>query len=225
MAIRPGRTCSGNLRDGSPQLVDEGCSVILRLPATPATAASQVGISTPSRESAHLRVTTICFFWNVRNLGRPGNSGSHARSAKYPAATQTAASMILGSSGLASRYHPRMVSGSSGDSTAILWIKNAASSSGGPAIACAQSTRYSRPFLHRRLSDRASLWRSCGGAAVSSLLDTDLSKVHEYMHGSKHPGKDRTGGSFGFAGHNDPVQFRNIRIKRLDGGLKDSLKK
>ncbi len=47
------------------------------------------------------------------------------------------------------------------------------------------------------------------------ILDTDLSKVHDYMHGSKHPGKDRTSGHFGFAGHNDPVQFRNISIMPL----------
>ena len=47
------------------------------------------------------------------------------------------------------------------------------------------------------------------------ILDTDLSKVHDYMHGSKHPGKDRTSGSFGFAGHNDPVMFRDISIMPL----------
>jgi len=40
--------------------------------------------------------------------------------------------------------------------------------------------------------------------------------VTEYMGGSAHPGKDRTTGGFGFAGHSDPVQFRNIRIKKLD---------
>jgi hypothetical protein len=47
------------------------------------------------------------------------------------------------------------------------------------------------------------------------ILDCDLSTVKEYMGGSKHPGKDRTKGSFGFAGHNDPVAFRNIQIKPL----------
>lgn len=47
------------------------------------------------------------------------------------------------------------------------------------------------------------------------ILDCDLSKVTEYMANSKHPGKDRTKGSFGFAGHNDPVAFRNIEIKPL----------
>jgi hypothetical protein len=47
------------------------------------------------------------------------------------------------------------------------------------------------------------------------ILDTDLSKVTEFMGGKPHPGKDRTSGHFGFAGHNDPVRFRNIRIKKL----------
>jgi len=47
------------------------------------------------------------------------------------------------------------------------------------------------------------------------ILDCDLSKVKETMANSPHPGKDRTQGSFGFAGHNDPVAFRNIEIKKL----------
>lgn len=47
------------------------------------------------------------------------------------------------------------------------------------------------------------------------ILDTDLSKITEYMANSGHPGKDRTSGHFGFAGHNDPVAFRNVRIKKL----------
>jgi hypothetical protein len=47
------------------------------------------------------------------------------------------------------------------------------------------------------------------------ILDTDLSKVTEFMANSPHPGKDRTTGHFGFAGHNDPVAFRNVRIKKL----------
>jgi len=49
----------------------------------------------------------------------------------------------------------------------------------------------------------------------SIILDTDLSKVTEYMADSPHPGKERTSGYFGFAGHNDPVEFRNVLIKRL----------
>ena len=47
------------------------------------------------------------------------------------------------------------------------------------------------------------------------ILDCDLSTVKEFMADHPHPGKDRTKGHFGFAGHNDPVAFRNIRIKRL----------
>lgn len=47
------------------------------------------------------------------------------------------------------------------------------------------------------------------------ILDTDLSKVSEYMANSPHPGKERTAGHFGFAGHNDPVEFRNIAVKKL----------
>jgi hypothetical protein len=48
------------------------------------------------------------------------------------------------------------------------------------------------------------------------ILDTDLSKIKEFKGNDPHPGKDRTAGHFGFCGHNDPVAFRNIQIKRLD---------
>jgi hypothetical protein len=47
------------------------------------------------------------------------------------------------------------------------------------------------------------------------ILDADLSRVTEFMHNSPHPGKDRTSGYFGFAGHNDPVEFRDVAIKPL----------
>jgi len=47
------------------------------------------------------------------------------------------------------------------------------------------------------------------------ILDTDLAQVKDLMANSPHPGKDRTRGHFGFAGHNDPVMFRNVRIKEL----------
>jgi hypothetical protein len=47
------------------------------------------------------------------------------------------------------------------------------------------------------------------------ILDTDLAKVTEYMGGKPHPGKDRARGHFGFAGHSDPVSFRNVSIKKL----------
>jgi hypothetical protein len=48
------------------------------------------------------------------------------------------------------------------------------------------------------------------------ILDCDLSKVTKYMDDKAHPGKERTVGHFGFAGHNDPVAFRDIYIKGLD---------
>jgi hypothetical protein len=49
------------------------------------------------------------------------------------------------------------------------------------------------------------------------ILDTDLSKVDlaSVMAGKAHPGKDRTSGFFGFAGHSDPVAFRAVQIKKL----------
>jgi len=49
------------------------------------------------------------------------------------------------------------------------------------------------------------------------ILDTDLSKVDmaNVMAKHPHPGKERTSGFFGFAGHNDPVMFREIRIRKL----------
>ncbi|MCX6887339.1 MAG: DUF1080 domain-containing protein [Verrucomicrobia bacterium] len=47
------------------------------------------------------------------------------------------------------------------------------------------------------------------------ILDGDLSMVTEFMAGSAHPGKDLKSGHFGFAGHNDPVAFRNVTIKPL----------
>jgi hypothetical protein len=49
----------------------------------------------------------------------------------------------------------------------------------------------------------------------SVILDGDVSKVSRYMANSPHPGKDLKKGFFGFAGHSDPVEFRNIAIKEL----------
>lgn len=50
----------------------------------------------------------------------------------------------------------------------------------------------------------------------TTILDSDLSKVTDFLGNRPHPGKDRESGHFGFAGHNDPVQFRHVRIKRLN---------
>ncbi|MFO0903998.1 MAG: DUF1080 domain-containing protein [Pirellulales bacterium] len=47
------------------------------------------------------------------------------------------------------------------------------------------------------------------------ILDADLGKITEYMANSPHPGKTRTTGFFGFAGHGDAVEFRNVQIKPL----------
>ena len=47
------------------------------------------------------------------------------------------------------------------------------------------------------------------------ILNTDLGEIKEYLGGKPHPGKVRTSGHFGFAGHNDPVEFRNVSIKDL----------
>lgn len=50
----------------------------------------------------------------------------------------------------------------------------------------------------------------------SVITTADVSTVTEFMADSAHPGKDLKKGHFGFAGHNDPVMFRNIAIKKLD---------
>ncbi len=47
------------------------------------------------------------------------------------------------------------------------------------------------------------------------ILDTDLSEVKEFMADHPHPGLKLPKGYFGFAGHSDPVEFRNIAIKPL----------
>jgi len=47
------------------------------------------------------------------------------------------------------------------------------------------------------------------------ILDADLSKVTEFMAKSPHPGKNRSSGHVGFAGHNDPVRFRNVEIRSI----------
>lgn len=51
----------------------------------------------------------------------------------------------------------------------------------------------------------------------SVILDADLSKVDmaTVMANHPHPGATRTSGFFGFAGHHDPVQFKEVEIKKL----------
>lgn len=47
------------------------------------------------------------------------------------------------------------------------------------------------------------------------ILDADLATVDlpSVLAGKPHPGKDRPSGFFGFAGHNDQVEFRDILLK------------
>jgi len=48
------------------------------------------------------------------------------------------------------------------------------------------------------------------------ITDADVSTVTEFLDNKAHPGKDRTRGYFGFAGHNDPVEFRAVEIRADD---------
>lgn len=49
------------------------------------------------------------------------------------------------------------------------------------------------------------------------ILDADLAKVDPatVMGNKPHPGLDRAKGFFGFAGHTDPVQFKDVSIQKL----------
>ncbi len=49
----------------------------------------------------------------------------------------------------------------------------------------------------------------------SVILNGDVKKARALMDNRAHPGKDLKKGYFGFAGHNDPVEFRNISIRKL----------
>ena len=50
-----------------------------------------------------------------------------------------------------------------------------------------------------------------------TILDADLKEVKESKDGPVPPGAKSKVGHFGFAGHRDPVAFRNIRIRELPG--------
>lgn len=45
------------------------------------------------------------------------------------------------------------------------------------------------------------------------ILDADLHALDATADGREHPGRLRTSGAFGFAGHGDPVEFRSIQIR------------
>ena len=47
------------------------------------------------------------------------------------------------------------------------------------------------------------------------ILDADLDTVTDPEIRAKHPGLQRTSGHIGFLGHDEPIEFRNIRIKVL----------
>lgn len=49
----------------------------------------------------------------------------------------------------------------------------------------------------------------------TKIVDADLSKIEKPLDDREHPGMKRTEGYVGFMGHGDPVEIRNIRIKRL----------
>lgn len=48
------------------------------------------------------------------------------------------------------------------------------------------------------------------------ILNGDVAAVTEFMADKPHPGRFLSRGHFGFAGHNEPVEFRRVLIKKLD---------
>jgi len=55
-----------------------------------------------------------------------------------------------------------------------------------------------------------------------TILDADVNKVTDPEKLRKHPGLFRDRGHIGFLGHNDYIEFRNIRIKELPVSDKDN---
>ena len=47
------------------------------------------------------------------------------------------------------------------------------------------------------------------------IVDKDLKEVDQSKLSRRPKGFDRSSGYVGFAGHSDPVQIRNVRIKEL----------
>jgi len=45
------------------------------------------------------------------------------------------------------------------------------------------------------------------------IVDADLSEAGPPPSGHEHPGRTRSRGHFGFAGHGDPVEFRSVSIR------------
>jgi hypothetical protein len=48
-----------------------------------------------------------------------------------------------------------------------------------------------------------------------TIVNADLDKIKDPKILKQHPGLLRASGHIGFLGHNDYVEFRNIRIKEL----------
>ena len=74
---------------------------------------------------------------------------------------------------------------------------------------------HKRLLASRYVQAKGRPWKVLTEVLLSLQADTDLGAVTEFMGGRPHPGKDRVSGHFGFAGHSDPVQFRNVKLKRL----------
>lgn len=85
---------------------------------------------------------------------------------------------------------------------------------------------YGKAAAHQGYLRRAGQWNFQEVTVVGSkikvelngtvILDTDLRQITDLMYGNqKHTGKNRTEGHFGFAGHNDPVEFRNLTLREL----------
>lgn len=55
-----------------------------------------------------------------------------------------------------------------------------------------------------------------------TILDADINKVTDPAKIAKHPGLFRDRGHIGFLGHNDYIEFRNIRIKEITAPEKDN---
>jgi len=128
-----------------------------------------------------------------------------------------------GNNGLAIRYPGGNGAGASGGMCALQVLDDA---SKGIDPRQAHGSAYGMVAAHRGYQRPIGEWNyqevTVKGSTIkvelngSLILDCDLSKVDEFMGNRPHPGKDRTSGHFGFAGHNDPVEFRKIQIKRLD---------
>jgi hypothetical protein len=86
---------------------------------------------------------------------------------------------------------------------------------------------YGMAAAHRGYTRPAGEWNfqevTVKGSTISvelngvKILNTDISKLDPatFMDGKDHPGRNRKSGFFGFAGHNDPVKFRNISVLEI----------